>query len=250
MENALVLLTAIIGYLIGSVSFARLVTRWWSGKDVTQFEIPVEGTNERYKVISVGGNSVSSELGPKAGMLVSLLDILKIFLPTLFCKLYFPDQPVYALVAAVGGMAGHIWPVYYRFHGGSGFSAIMGGLLAIDPLAVIATPVAGLLLGMLVFRNLIVANLAWIWLLIPWFWWRTSGDPAHLIYAVVLNVLFILAMAPEVKMALKYRREGKYLEYGISSIKSNPMGRGMLKMAQSLGFMKENEPPKGKSDAA
>jgi glycerol-3-phosphate acyltransferase PlsY len=241
MESISVLLVISFSYLIGSISFARLVTRWWSGKDVTQFEIPVDGTEERYKVISVGGNSVSSELGPKAGMLVSLLDILKIFLPTLFCKLYFPDQPVYTLIAAVGGIVGHIWPVYYRFHGGSGFSAIMGGLLVIDPLAVVVAPVTGLLLGMLVFRNLVVASLGWIWLLIPWFWWRTSGDPAHIIYAVIVNVLFILAMAPEVKMAMKYRREGKYLEYGISSLKSNPMGRGMLKMAQAVGFMREGE---------
>jgi len=241
MESIIVLLVVSFSYLIGSISFARLVTRWWSGKDVTQFEIPVAGTEERYKVISVGGNAVSSELGPKAGMLVSLLDILKIFLLTLFCKLYFPDQPAYTLIAAVGGIAGHIWPVYYRFHGGSGFSAIMGGLLVIDPLAVVVAPVAGLLLGMLVFRNLVVASLGWIWLLIPWFWWRTSGDPAHIIYAVIVNVLFILAMAPEVKMALKYRREGKYLEYGLSSLKSNPMGRGMLKMAQAVGFMKESE---------
>jgi glycerol-3-phosphate acyltransferase PlsY len=239
MELALTLLVAVTCYLIGSVSFARLITKWWSGKDVTQFEIPVEGTEDRYKVISVGGNSVSSELGPKAGMLVSLLDILKIFIPTLFCKLYFHDQPAFALIVALGGLIGHIWPVYYRFHGGSGFSAIMGGLLVIDPLAVVATPVAGLLLGMLILRNLIVASLGWIWLLIPWFWWRSGGDPAYILYAVALNVLFLLAMAPEVKMAMKYRREGKYLEYGFSSLKSNPMGRGMLKMAQSLGFMKE-----------
>jgi len=239
MGPVLTLLGAVISYLIGSISFARMITKWWSGKDVTQFEIPVEGTEDRYKVISVGGNSVSSELGSKAGMLVGLLDILKIFIPTLFFKLYFYDQPAYALMAALSGLAGHIWPIYYHFHGGSGFSAIMGGLLVIDPLAVVAAPVAGLLLGMLIIRNMIVASLGWIWLLIPWFWWRSSGDPAYILYAVGLNILFILAMVPEAKMAMKYRREGKYLEYGFSTLKSNPMGRGMLKMAQSLGFMQE-----------
>ena len=239
MNSSIIVAILFASYLIGSISFARLVTKIWAGKDVTQFEIPVEGTDDRYKVLSIGANSVSSVLGAKAGMTVSLLDILKTFLPTLLCKLFFPEIPLYTLTAALGGLIGHVWPLYYKFHGGSGFSAIMGGLLVIDPLAVIATPVAGIILGLLIFRNLIVTSLAWIWLLIPWFWWRTSGDPTYLIYSVVINVIFILAMIPEIKVGLKYKREGKTMEYGIGSLSSNPMGRGMLKMARSLGFMKE-----------
>jgi acyl phosphate:glycerol-3-phosphate acyltransferase len=224
---------AIVTYLIGSISSARLFTRWWSsGKDVTQHEIGVEGTDEKYKVLSIGGNSVGSMLGARAGMTVGILDILKTLLPTLFFKLYFPEQPAYYLIAAVAGLIGHIWPLYYRFHGGSGFSAIMGGLLVIDWLAVLVTPMAGLFLGMAIFRNMVVATLSWIWLLIPWLWWRFEGNPAFMVYAVVVNILFILAMIPEIKTALKYKKEGKMLEYGIGNLKSNPMGRGMLMIAE------------------
>jgi glycerol-3-phosphate acyltransferase PlsY len=136
------------------------------------------------------------------------------------------------LLAALGGITGHIWPIYYHFHGGSGFSAIIGSLLVIDPLAVVVTPIAGLLLGMVVFRNLIVASLSWIWLLIPWFWWRSDGDPIYFLFAVIVNILFILAMVPEIKMARKYAQQGKYIEYGLGSISSNPMGRGLLRMAK------------------
>ncbi|MFN2216207.1 MAG: glycerol-3-phosphate acyltransferase [Anaerolineales bacterium] len=238
--NIFIILAALITtYLIGSISFARIVTKLWSGKDVTEFEIPVLGTDESYKVLSIGANSVSSVLGPKAGMAVGILDILKIFLPTLIFKLLFPETPLYAMAAAVGGVMGHVWPLYYKFHGGSGFSAIMGGLLVIDPLAVIVTPIAGFILGMFIFRNLIVVSLSWLWLLIPWFWWRTSGDPTYIVYSIVINVIFILAMYPEIKVGMKYKKEGKTMEYGIGSLSSNPMGRGMLKMARSLGFMKE-----------
>jgi glycerol-3-phosphate acyltransferase PlsY len=233
MDPYIALLAIILGYFIGSISFARLVTRLWArDKDVVDFEIPVDGTDESYKVVSIGGNSVSSVLGPKAGMVVGVLDILKVFVPTLILKLLFPQQPAYALLVSVSGLAGHIWPIYYRFHGGSGFSAIMGGLLAIDWLAVLVCPVAGLLLGMLVFRNMIVASLSWIWLLIPWFWWRSGGDWIYILYALILNVLFILAMVPEIRMALKYKKEGKYLEYGMGYLTSNPMGRGMIKIAK------------------
>lgn len=233
MDFTIAILSAVAGYLLGSLSFARLVTRLLApGTDITQHEVAVDGTGDRYKVLNTGANSVSSMLGRKAGMLVSLGDILKVFIPTLFFKLVFPEQPAYALIAATAGLAGHAWPLYYRFHGGVGFSAIMGGMLAIDWLAVLVTPVAGLLLGMLVFRNMVVASLSWLWLLIPWLWWRTDGDPAHILYAVAANVLFIVAMLPEYRTAMKYKQEGKYLEYGMGNLKSNPMGRGMLKIAK------------------
>ena len=234
MDPYLAILSTLIPYLLGSISFARVVTHVWTagGQNVTDQEIPVDGTDERYKVLSIGANSVSTILGPKAGMMVSILDILKVFLPTLFFKLFFPEQPLYFLLAAIFGLIGHVWPIYYRFHGGSGFSAIMGGLFVIDWLAVLVSPIAGLLLGMLVFRNMIVASLSWLWLLIPWLWWRKDGDVVYILYAVAVNIIFLLAMLPEYQTAMKYKKEGKYLEYGLGYLKSNPMGRGMLKIAK------------------
>ena len=222
----------ICSYLIGSISFARIIVKLWTGGDVTKFEVAINGSEEKYKAISIGGNTVSSVLGPRGGVLVGILDILKIIIPTFILKLLFPDQPAYMLIAAVGGLMGHIWPVFYRFHGGSGFSAIIGGLLVINWPAAIILPIAGLLLGMLVFRNMIVASLSWIWLFIPWFWWRTDGNPAYMLYALAVNIIFLLAMVPEYQTAMKYRKEGKYLEYGMGYMKANPMGRGMLKMAK------------------
>lgn len=232
MDPVIAVISLLTSYLVGSVSFARVMVKLWTGKDVTEFEVAVEGSDDKYKALSIGGNTVSTALGAKGGMTVGILDILKVVIPTLAFKLLYPDQPAYMLIAAIGGLLGHIWPLYYRFHGGAGFSAIMGGLLVIDWLAVVVSPIAGLLLGMIVFRNIIVANLAWLWLLIPWFWWRTGGDPAHLLYAVVVNVLFLLAMIPEYRTAMKYKKEGKMIEYGLGNLKSNPMGRGMLKMAK------------------
>jgi acyl phosphate:glycerol-3-phosphate acyltransferase len=232
MDPGIAISSFLFSYLIGSISFARLIVKLWTGRDVTKFEVAVDGSDEKYKAISIGGNTVSSVLGPKGGMIVGILDILKIILPTLALKLLIPEQPAYALIAAVGGLMGHIWPVYYRFHGGSGFSAILGGLLVIDWPAAFILPIAGLFLGMLVFRNMIVASIGWIWLLIPWFWWRTEGDMTYILYAIAINVIFLLAMYPEYKNAMKYKQEGKYLEYGMGSLKSHPMGRGMLKMAK------------------
>jgi acyl phosphate:glycerol-3-phosphate acyltransferase len=230
MDGTVVISVAVIGYLLGSISFARIVTRFLSPqRDITDYEIPVAGTPERYKVISIGANSVALGHGRKAGMLVSILDIAKIALPTWLCQRWFPHQP-YHLLLAVTGMAGHIWPIFHRFHGGSGFSPVLGGMLVIDWLGALITPIAGLLLGMVVLRNIVVASLSWMWLLIPWMWFRTY-DLAHIAYAVAVNILFVLAMLPEYKMALKFQKEGKLEAYARGSLESNPMGRGLLRLA-------------------
>ena len=231
MDPIIAISSFICSYLIGSISFARIIVRLWTGGDVTKFEVAIEGSEETYHALSIGGNTVSSVLGSRGGMLVGILDILKIVLPTLALKILFPEQSAYMLIAAVGGLIGHIWRIYYHFHGGSGFSAILGGLLVIDWPAAIILPILGLLLGMLVFRNMIVASLPWIWLLIPWFWWRQMVIPP-ICFMQSRSIFFLLAMLPEYQTAMKYKQEGKYLEYGMGSLKANPMGRGMLKMAK------------------
>jgi glycerol-3-phosphate acyltransferase PlsY len=158
------------------------------------------------------------------------LDILKVFLPTLAIKLLFPGE-VYFLAAGLAGMAGHIWPIYHRFHGGAGYSAAVGILLAVDWPAIFVTIVVGLILGLVILRNLDVAILSWMWLLIPWFWIRTQ-DVWFILFSVGINILFMLAMIPEIQKMMEYKKKGKLTEYGVGYLKSNPMGRGYLKMAK------------------
>lgn len=233
MDMLPVLYAVLAGYLIGSISFARIVTRLATGEDVTQFEVPVAGTEDKYKVIAIGGNSVSSRLGKRYGFLTSILDMLKVILVVVAFKLLYPGQP-YHLVAALAGMAGHIWPVYYRFNGGAGWSAAFGSLLAVDWLGALLTPVISFIFGMFIVRDITTAIISWMWFVIPWLWLRT-GDLWHVGYAVGMNILFVLAMIPEIKVMLKYKREGKLMNYGAGSLGSNPMGRGFLKMARALG---------------
>lgn len=232
MDPVVAILSLVISYLLGSISFARIVVKLWTGKDVTEFEVAVDGTDSKYKAVAIGGNTVSTALGAKGGLTAGTLDILKVTIPTLAFKLIYPEQPSYMLISAIGGLLGHNWPLYHRFHGGAGFSAIMGGLLVIDWLGVLILPFAGLTLGMVILRNMIAANLSWLWLIIPWLWWRTEGDLPHILYAIAVNLLFLIAMIPEYQTAMKYKKEGKLLEYGLGNMKSNPMGRGMLKIAK------------------
>lgn len=231
MDWGAALLAAGLGYFLGAVSFSRLASRLLKvDASIGQVEIPVAGTDETYVVTSSGASAASMKLGPAAGCAIGFLDIFKVFLPTLIFRLAFPDQPYY-LIAAAAGMVGHNWPVFNRFVGGRGVSAAYGGLLAVDPLGAVVCAVLGLLLGLLVVRDFIIAYLAGLWLIIPWLWF-TTHDPALLSYALVINVLFFAAMIPDLRQYRKFRSMGKADMETVMD--ATPMGRGMLKLMRAL----------------
>jgi glycerol-3-phosphate acyltransferase PlsY len=233
MNPPTALLAAASGYLLGSISFARLITRWFAPReDIADLAVPVVGTDESAKVDIFGANAASMILGPRFGLLIALLDMLKVALPALTFRLYDPGQ-AYFLIAAAAGLVGHNWPVYYRFKGGRGFSAILGGFFVVDWLGALATPILGLLLGMVVIGSVPVAYVAWLWLMIPWLWFRTR-DPAHLAYAVAINLIFAIATIPEMRTFARYRREGKLDAYMQGLMESSPRWRGMKKIADRL----------------
>lgn len=233
MDPLIVLLSIATGYLLGSISFARLFTRWFAPEqDVTALKVDVAGTEEQAAVHVVGANAASMILGPRLGLLVAVLDMLKVAIPMVAFKLWLPDQP-YFLLVALAGLAGHNWPIYYRFHGGRGFAVILASFFVLDPLGPLVVIPLGLLFGFWVVRNLFVAYVAWLWLMIPWLWYR-SHDAAYVTYAIAANLVFFAATIPEIRTFLQYRREGKLEAYMEGLTGSSPRWRGMKKMADRL----------------
>ena len=80
-----------------------------------------------------------------AAMLTLALDALKGYLPVLAVLVWGPRYGIGETTAAFAGLAafvGHLWPVFFRFHGGKGVATAAGALLAINPMlgvAVLAT---------------------------------------------------------------------------------------------------------------
>jgi glycerol-3-phosphate acyltransferase PlsY len=231
MEPTTLITAVLSGYLLGSISFARLFTRWLApAADLSKLSISIQGTDEAVQADLYGANAASRVLGARYGIVVTALDILKVALPTLAFKVLYAGQP-YLLVVALAGLVGHNWPIYHRFKGGRGFSAILGGLLVVDWLGALVLPMLSLLLGGLVLHNPFVAYIAWLWMLVPWLWLRTH-DPAYLIYAVALNLIFGLATIPEIRLLLRLRREGRLQGYMQGLLQSSPRWRGMSRMIQ------------------
>lgn len=237
MDPQIALLAAVVGYLLGSISFARLIGRLAvPQEDITRTELAVPGSDERLVMTAVSATSISMRAGPKFGCLTSILDMLKVTIPTLAFKLWFPETPYFLIVAAMG-VLGHNWPLYYSFKGGRGYSAVFGGMLVIDWIAIPVTTLAGMLVGLLAFRDVLVAYMAGLWLMIPWLWFRTH-DWTYVVYAVAVNTFFLLAMLPELRQYVPLKRAGK-ADFS-AALQSTDM-RHMLKLADRLGLLKEKQ---------
>lgn len=238
MDLPTAFLATAIGYLLGSISFARLVTRLAApSAELANLEVPVAGTDEKPKINIYGANSASMILGPRLGCLVAVLDMLKVALPMLVLRLCYPGQ-AYFLLTSVAGLVGHNWPVYHRFQGGRGFSVMLGSFAVVDWLGALVTPAAGMLLGIVVVGDPAFGYAAWVWLMIPWLWFRTY-DPIYLAYAIAVNLLFMIGSLPEIRLHLKYRREGKLEAYRQGLMESSPQWRGIKKIADRLNSRKK-----------
>jgi hypothetical protein len=100
---------AVVGYLLGSISTARVIYFLSTGsRDYTPFT-EVNSAGEEYEVDLVSATWVSKKLGKRYGCFTAVLDMLKVGLPTLLFKLLFTAHP-YFLLVALAGMAGHNYP--------------------------------------------------------------------------------------------------------------------------------------------
>jgi glycerol-3-phosphate acyltransferase PlsY len=235
-------LSAIFGYLIGSISFSRLVLKLKApGKDISDLAVAVEGTGEAAPVKVYGANAASMILGTKYGIGIGILDMLKVAVPMLIFRFFvYPNSFTY-LAVSVGALMGHNWPVYYRFRGGRGFSVIFGSFVIIDWFGAIIEPIFGIMLGMFLVRNIMFAYSSWLWLLPVWFWFRVTDSGALFLvfYSIIIILIFTIATIPEIKTVAKYRREGKLSDYQNSLFDSSPRWRGMKSMQDKINDLRK-----------
>lgn len=122
---------AVAAYLIGSLSFAVIVSRLMGLDDP-----------RTYGSQNPGATNVLRSGNKKAAALTLLFDALKGYFPVLLIKWYgtvwgFDDQAT--AVVALAAFVGHLWPVFFRFQGGKGVATAAGVLFGIEPLLGLAT---------------------------------------------------------------------------------------------------------------
>jgi len=233
MEPVVVLITIITSYILGAVSFSRLVTRLIAPNiDLEHVEMKTADGSQSQRLTTIGATTASIKLGPKVGCTIGLLDILKGVIPVLILKLLYPAQP-YHLLAAVFVVIGHNWPVFYQFRGGAGMSPTYGGLLVVDFVGTLVSALAGMVFGLVIIRDILLAYISGLWFLLLWLVIFHRDWPS-IIYGIVINLLFLLALIPDMKEYFKKKQAG---EVDMSaSMGAFPMGRGMLKIMKYLNI--------------
>ncbi|HPC26255.1 MAG TPA: glycerol-3-phosphate acyltransferase [Paludibacteraceae bacterium] len=113
----------LIGYLIGSILFARLITRLATGQNILEL-----GNH------NPGAYNVFRNVGKGWGILVGILDAGKALFPMLIARYAFHLQDDIALgCLGIGALLGHGYPLYYHFEGGRAASILMGMLIFFVP---------------------------------------------------------------------------------------------------------------------
>lgn len=232
MNIGLSFLSALTAYLFGSISFARLIARLINPQeDLENVEMKGPESETGQRLQTIGATTASLKLGSKVGCAIGLLDILKGVLPVLLLKLIYPDQ-YYHLIAAVFVVLGHNWPVFYRFRGGAGVSATYGGFFVVDFLGTIISAFTGMIFGFFIVRDILVAYTSGFWFMLVWLI-IFKGDWPHIVYGILMNVIFTLGLIPDIKDYVRKKREGTLdMQAGMESF---PMGRGMLKIMRFFG---------------
>lgn len=207
---------ALIGYLIGSVSTARVVYFLATGStNYEPFKESIPHTDEKFESDLISATWVTLKLGKRYGCITSILDMLKVALPTLIVKLLFTSHP-YFLLIAICGILGHNYPIYYRFQGGRGESPILGALLVINWFGILIANGVASILGYLVGSILVMRWGAYV-LLIGWFW-IYFRDPWYVLFMVMANILFWSSMRKDLIhfQQLKKEKGLKFTEEEVS----------------------------------
>jgi glycerol-3-phosphate acyltransferase PlsY len=143
-------LAVVASYLVGSLSFAVLISRWMGLADPRSY-----GSG------NPGATNVLRSGNKAAALLTLAFDALKGYMPVLAALLLQERLNLGPFTIAFVGLAaflGHLWPVFFRFQGGKGVATAAGVLMALNPVLGAATLASWLLIAVF-FRYSSLASL-------------------------------------------------------------------------------------------
>lgn len=119
-----ILITILIGYILGSIPFALVIGKLFYKTDI-----------RNYGSKNLGGGNAGRVLGKKAGVAVMTMDILKVAL-AIFIASHFVHSEVTMVIAGLSAALGHCFPLFARFKGGKAVATMYGflfGMMVFGP---------------------------------------------------------------------------------------------------------------------
>ena len=190
-----IIIALIIGYILGSIPTAYLITRWCRGVDIRSVDIG-----------NVGGGSVLRQVGIWQGAMVLFIDMAKGAAAVLIAQALGLSY-LWVLAVGLAAILGHVFPVFIGFKGGQGVATIIGIYFVLAPLAM-GTVFVLLGIPLLILRRrfihllfLVICVAAPVLLFFTWLysWLLSEANIELVLYTVLLMVLLVLKNAHRLK---------------------------------------------------
>ena len=160
----LFILSILSCYLIGSISFGRIISKLSKNIDITS-----QGSG------NTGATNVLRSIGVSYGLLVLFLDMLKSIIPVLIIENYEFSSINYATqIAALSAIIGHCYPIFHNFKGGKGVATGIGPLFVIFMPAATSALIA-FVIAILISRMVSV--------------WSILGCLVSLLFMIIFNLM-------------------------------------------------------------
>ena len=118
MINIDIFIIIFVSYLIGSIPFGYILTKFFLEKDITKI-----GSG------NIGATNVLRTGNKFLGYLTLSLDVVKTVIPLLIIKYYFYD---YIYISSLSIFLGHVFPIWLKFKGGKGVATYVGILCCLN----------------------------------------------------------------------------------------------------------------------
>lgn len=175
------LLAVLAGYLIGSVSFAVLVSRLMGLADPHTYG---SGNPGATNVLRTGHRT--------AAALTLAGDTLKGAVAVVLAKWLAPQlglMPITIMLVGLAAFVGHLFPVFHRFAGGKGVATAAGVLIAFNPVHGLATLATWLVIAFFFRYSSLAAVIAAVFA--PFYWILLFGPSRAALVIVVMSLLLV-----------------------------------------------------------
>ena len=176
-------------FLLGSIPFGYLISRYWLKIDIRK-----EGSG------NIGMTNVMRIGGKLPGIVTFILDFGKGYIAVLLAQKVFPlseslsEAYLYFSLAGVVVVYGHVYSVFLRFKGGKGISTLFGVLVALN--FSIGFTAALIWSGMFLWKRIsslsaisMLIVFPWLFLLFPWIQNETPFWAVFFIFLLLSSVL-------------------------------------------------------------
>lgn len=193
-----IIICIVMGYLLGSLSSAALVSIF-KKKNLRE-----HGTG------NLGATNTLLVFGKWCALFVVLFDVAKSFVAVKMAQSLFPELEFAGMLAGGAAVAGHIFPFYLKFKGGKGVASFAGLIVSLDPSLFFALLATSVVLMFIV--NYGVVSIISVAVFFPILYGMRNPDLVSFLIAALVGILIIYKHIPNMQKA-KNGEDIKVREY-------------------------------------